>query len=207
MLPGRHWPVTLTAGPVLIRPLRRWDKMAWSQVRGRNRDWLGPWDASSPEPGVSLPSFSHMVSALQQQARTGTALPFAIIYRDERGEENFAGQLTVAPIVWGSARTANAGYWVDRHLAGRNIVPTALALATDHCFGTLGLHRMEINIRPGNKPSLRVVQKLGFRDEGLRERYLHINGAWADHRSFAITADEVPGGLVARLREGGFLAS
>jgi ribosomal-protein-alanine N-acetyltransferase len=57
---------------------------------------------------------------------------------------------------------------------------------------------MEINIRPENGPSLRVVEKLGFRDEGLRPRYLHINGDWADHRSFALTAEEVPGGLLNR---------
>jgi [ribosomal protein S5]-alanine N-acetyltransferase len=63
---------------------------------------------------------------------------------------------------------------------------------------------MEINIRPENAASLRVVEKLGFRDEGLRPRYLHINGAWADHRSFALTTEEVPEGLLTRwLRDGG----
>ena len=71
-------------------------------------------------------------------------------------------------------------------------------MATDYCFGTLGLHRMEIIIRPENTASLRVVDKLGFRDEGYRPRFLHINGEWADHRSFALTSEEVPGGLLAR---------
>jgi ribosomal-protein-alanine N-acetyltransferase len=73
-----------------------------------------------------------------------------------------------------------------------------VALVTDHCFRNLGLHRMEINIRPENGPSLRVVEKLGFRAEGYRPRYLHINGAWADHRSFALTSEEVPEGLLNR---------
>ena len=94
--------------------------------------------------------------------------------------------------------TATLGYWVDQDRAGRGIVPTAVALATDHCFKTLGLHRMEINIRPENAASLRVVEKLGFRDEGLRPRFLHINGEWADHRSFALTSEEVPEGILAR---------
>ena len=95
------------------------------------------------------------------------------------------------------------GYWVDQARAGRGIAPTAVAMATDHCFEALGLHRMEINIRPDNGPSLRVVEKLGFRDEGRRERFLHINGEWADHRSFALTSEEVPGGLLAAwLRRG-----
>jgi ribosomal-protein-alanine N-acetyltransferase len=79
-------------------------------------------------------------------------------------------------------------------------MPTAVALAVDHCFLVLRLHRVEVNIRPENTASLRVVEKLGFRDEGLRRRYLHIDGAWRDHRSFALTAEEVPGGLLSRWR-------
>jgi ribosomal-protein-alanine N-acetyltransferase len=132
------------------------------------------------------------------QAAQGTALPFLITawtpgFRDPV----IVGQLTVSSIVWGSAMMATLGYWVDEARAGQGIAPTAVAMATDHCFRTLGLHRMEINIRPENKPSLRVVEKLGFRDEGYRPRFLHINGEWADHRSFALTAEEVPEGLLS----------
>ena len=80
--------------------------------------------------------------------------------------------------------------------------PTAVALATDHCFRTLGLHRMEICIRPENVKSLRVVEKLGFRYEGLRRRYIHINGDWRDHYAFALVAEEVPNGVLRRWRDG-----
>ncbi|MCL2464192.1 MAG: GNAT family N-acetyltransferase, partial [Micrococcales bacterium] len=68
------------------------------------------------------------------------------------------------------------------------------------CFFTLGLHRIEVNIRPENAASLRVAAKLALRDEGVRERYLHIAGQWADHRTFAVTAEEVPDGLLGRWR-------
>ena len=74
-----------------------------------------------------------------------------------------------------------------------------MALAADHCWFALGLHRIEIAIRPENTASLRVVDKLGFRFEGERPRYLHIDGDWRDHRVFALNAEEVPGGLMARL--------
>ena len=94
----------------------------------------------------------------------------------------------------------SAGYWVARDVAGRGVIPTALALAVDHCFFTVGLHRIEVNIRPENTASLRVVQKLGFRQEGVRERFLHIDGDWRDHLSFALTVDEVPDGLLRRWR-------
>jgi ribosomal-protein-alanine N-acetyltransferase len=63
----------------------------------------------------------------------------------------------------------------------------------------LGLHRVEVNIRPENSASLRVVEKLGFREEGLRRHYLHIDGAWHDHRSFAMTTEDLgPSSLVER---------
>ena len=78
------------------------------------------------------------------------------------------------------------------------LIRDSVALVTDHCFTTVGLHRVEVNIRPENAASLRVVEKLGFRPEGLRERYLHINGAWRDHLTFALTAGEVPEGVLAR---------
>jgi ribosomal-protein-alanine N-acetyltransferase len=76
-------------------------------------------------------------------------------------------------------------------------------MGIDHCFRSLGLHRVEINIRPENRPSRRVVEKLGFRYEGLRERYLHINGQWCDHLSFAVTAEEVPDGVLYRYLNAG----
>ena len=90
------------------------------------------------------------------------------------------------------------GYWVDRREAGRGLTPTAVAMVTDWAFRGLGLHRVEVNIRPENEASLRVVQKLGLREEGLRRAYLHVDGAWRDHRSFAVTAEEVPDGLLTR---------
>jgi ribosomal-protein-alanine N-acetyltransferase len=136
-----------------------------------------------------------MVRRFALQARAGEALPWAVTY-----DGRLAGQLTISGITWGSARGGSAGYWVDQDVAGRGVIPTALALAVDHCFFTVGLHRIEVNIRPENHASLRVVEKLGFRQEGLRERFLHIDGDWRDHLSFALTAEDVPGGLLQRWR-------
>ena len=102
-------------------------------------------------------------------------------------------------ITFGSLSSATIGYWVSQAHAGRGITPTAVALATDYCFSTLRLHRMEICIRPENAPSLRVVEKLGFRYEGLRRRFIHINGDWRDHDMFVLTSEEVVGRVVDRL--------
>jgi len=194
-----HWPVTLESGDLVLRPIRYRDRKEWTDVRSRNSEWLARWEASNPVPGGGLPDYRHMVRSLKAQAAQATALPFLITERTPGFREPvIVGQLTVSSIVWGSAMMATLGYWVDKDRAGRGIAPTAVALVTDYCFQTLGLHRMEINIRPENGPSLRVVEKLGFRDEGYRPRYLHINGEWADHRTFALTSEEVPEGLLAR---------
>lgn len=194
---GSIWPVTLECGDIVLRPIRYRDRKEWMAVRSRNSEWLAPWEASNPAPGGALPDYRQMVRSLNAQAAQGTALPFVIAERrPDRRDPAIAGQLTVSSIVWGSAMMATLGYWVDKSCAGRGIAPTAVAMATDYCFGSLGLHRMEINIRPENGPSLRVVEKLGFRDEGYRPRFLHINGEWADHRTFALTSEEVPDGLL-----------
>ncbi|HWS56966.1 MAG TPA: GNAT family protein [Actinotalea sp.] len=193
---ARGWPVVLREGDVVLRPLRRRDAQAWRAARVRNAAWLERWEATAPEPVLGPPpTFGAFVRTLAAQGRAGTALPFAIVYRGE-----LVGQLTVSTIVHGSAGSASIGYWVSEHVAGRGIAPTAVALAVDHCFGPVGLHRVEIAIRPENAPSLRVVAKLGLREEGLRERYLHIQGAWRDHRTFAVTTEEVPDGLLSRWR-------
>jgi ribosomal-protein-alanine N-acetyltransferase len=189
------WPVTLQAPPVGLRPLRYRDARVWHEVRARNADWLRPWDATPPDPRLSPVSFRTMVRRLAAQARLGESLPWLLTV-----DGRLAGQVNVSGIVRGSAQMAHIGYWIAQEHAGRGHMPTAVALAVDYCFGEMGLHRVEINIRPENAASLRVVQKLGLRSEGLRERYLHIDGDWRDHLSFAVTADEVPEGLLTRLR-------
>lgn len=194
-----RWPVTVAWGDLRLRPLGRGDRRDWDVVRSRNREWLDPWEATNPLPGGRAPTFAQFVRTLDQQARQATALPFVVTERVP-GTSTFGliGQLTVSGISWGSFLSATLGYWVDREQAGRGVAPMAVAMATDYCFQGLGLHRMEINIRPENTKSLRVVEKLGFRDEGLRKDFLHIDGRWTDHRSFALTAPEVPEGLVRR---------
>ncbi len=179
-----------------LRPIRLRDRADWRSVRSRNSAWLRPWDATSPggladEP----PSFGQMVRTLTAEARAGRVMPFVAAY-----EGKLVGQVTVGGITWGSLRSAHIGYWIDREMAGRGVIPTGVALATDHLFA-IGLHRVEINIRPENAASLRVVEKLGFRPEGMRPRYLHIDGAWRDHLCFALTGEEVPEGMLNRWRK------
>ena len=108
--------------------------------------------------------------------------------------------VTVFNIVWGPLRSAEVRYWIDERLAGRGIMPTALAMAVDHCFLGMRLHRLEACIQPRNTASRRAVEKLGFRDEGTRVGQVYVDGAWRDHICYAITEDDVPDGALSRWR-------
>jgi len=199
----RGWPATLSEpelleAPVILRPVRVSDARIWREIRVRNASWLRPWEPSNPETPLhrsSIGPYVAMVRTMRREARQGQALPWVVTYGGQ-----FAGQLTVGSIIWGSARSGQIGYWIDESFAGRGITPTALAMAVDHCFHVVGLHRLEASIRPENAASRRVVEKLGFREEGVRVRQLHINGAWRDHICYAITAEEFPTGMLPRWR-------
>ncbi|MDQ1530492.1 MAG: [ribosomal protein S5]-alanine N-acetyltransferase [Microbacteriaceae bacterium] len=187
---------TLATGGVAIRPIRLRDARAVERELVEGRSWMREWEATSPRGTVGFDTRGS-IRALQQNARNGQGLPFAI-----EVDGQLAGQLNVTSIAYGSLSSATIGYWIAERFAGRGATPTAVALATDHCFQALGLHRMEICIRPENAKSLRVVEKLGFRYEGLRRRYIHINGDWRDHFCFALVTEEVPEGVLRRWREG-----
>ncbi len=187
---------TLRDGAVTLRPIRLRDARVLERELAANRGWLRQWEATNPNGPVSFDTRAS-IRALLVNARGGAGLPFAI---EVDGE--FAGQLNVSSIVYGSLSSAAIGYWVAERHAGRNVTPTAVALATDHVFFALGLHRMEICIRPENAPSLRVTEKLGFRYEGLRRRFIHINGDWRDHFCFALTVEELPQGVLRRWKDG-----
>ena len=187
---------TLSEGKTTIRPIRLRDARALERELAENRGWLRKWEATNPHGPLSF-DVRASIRGLQQNARAGHGLPFVIEYDGE-----LAGQLNVSSIAYGSLSSATIGYWVSERFAGKGATPTAVALATDHCFFGVGLHRMEICIRPENEPSLRVVEKLGFRYEGLRRRYIHINGDWRDHFCFGLTVDELPQGVLRRWLDG-----
>ena len=189
--------LTLTDGDLTLRPLSVADAAGWTEVRRRSAGWLQPWDATNPPDSGDEPmSFRAMVRHYRAESRSGRSLALAVLINGE-----FAGQVTLGGIAWGSLRSGYIGYWIDQARAGQGYIPRAVALVTDYAFTRLGLHRVEINIRPENSASIRVVEKLGFRYEGLRERYLHIDGDWRDHYSFALCAGDVPEGLLARLQK------
>jgi ribosomal-protein-alanine N-acetyltransferase len=105
--------------------------------------------------------------------------------------------------VRGAFESAYLGYYAFAPHAGRGYITEALALALDRAFGELGLHRVEVNVQPGNRRSLALVERLGFAREGYSKRYVRVAGRWRDHVRFAMLREDWPARrrrLIAALR-------
>lgn len=190
-------PPPLSAGRVELRVIRTRDAEPLRVLLAENRGWLQRWEATHPAGRGVTPGTVSMrptVRLLRRQLRVGSGLPFVVLL-----DGDVVGQLSVSEISGGALQSAQLGYWVSEHVAGQGVTPTAVALAIDYLFGELGLHRVEICIRPENTASLRVVEKLGLRYEGRRASYIHIDGAWRDHECYVVTREEAPGGMLSRL--------
>ncbi len=178
-------PPEIVTDEFTLRTLGRHEEFAWRQLRQANHKWLEPWEATAPPGRAETPvTYRSLIRRERSQWREESAYPFVIVSGGE-----LVGRVSVAGIRWGAERGASIGYWISHTHAGRGIMPRAVALATEFCFQR-GLHRVEIAVRPENLASLRVVDKLGFREEGMRPSYLHIDRAWRDHRVFALTQEE-----------------
>ena len=182
----------LTDGDINLRVVRMRDWKLIEKIQLTYRDWFRQWEATNPTGPLNL-DFRSSIRGLLRQLADESALPLVIEYRGE-----VVGQLNLSNILHGSVSTAYIGYWISPEYAGKGITPIAVALATDYAFNIIGLHRIEIDIRPENKASIQVVRKLGFRYEGTKLAFIHINNAWRDHHVFALTFEEVPGGLLKR---------
>ncbi|MBS6102463.1 MAG: GNAT family N-acetyltransferase [Actinomyces sp.] len=178
----------LTIRPVLGQAHREVERVRWS-----DRDWLEPWEATLA-PGVDerLPSLAQYQHKTDAEVEAGITLPMMI-----EADGRVIGVVTAANTVRGALYSTTVGYWIVSEYAGRGIASLAVAAFIDLLILKLGIHRVEINIRPENEPSLGIARKLGLTHEGYRPRYMAIAGQWADHLAFSIDRESLPnGGLV-----------
>jgi len=181
--------VPLVGRRISLRPLGIEDYAQWREVRTINEQWLTRWEPQripgQPDVVKSRQAFSSRCAARQRERQLGTGYGFGIFVG-----EQLVGEMNVSSIQRGPFQNAYVGYWIDQRQAGQQYTPEALVVAMKFAFDELRLHRLQIAIIPRNKPSRRVVEKLGIRLEGLAERYLEINGVWEDHMRYAITAED-----------------
>lgn len=186
---------------VSLRPLQLQDGREWRRTRVLDQQWLQPVEPtirSTWEAAHTKNAWVGQWTMLKEMASDGTVVP-TVIEVDGR----FAGQLTLGGIQRGTVDECWVGYWVHSPYQGRGIATAACALGTDHAFNRVGLHRVTATYLPDNPASGRVLEIVGFREEGFMRGNIHINGRWRDHYFVAMTEDDYPTSAVDRLRRSG----
>jgi ribosomal-protein-alanine N-acetyltransferase len=191
----------LAVGAVGLRPPGRRDARAWVEVRLRAQDSFEPWEVLTPQARTvgwgqrQTPGAWH---ALRRQVRGGQGWAAVITV-----EGAFAGLVEVSNLVRGASDRGELGYWIDPRLHGQGVGTAAVAMACEHAFAELALHRLEAYVQPSNVASRRLLSSSGFRLEGLARGALWAGGpvgGWADHEVHALLAGDLAGGPVAAWR-------
>lgn len=190
-----RWPLGIRdATPVLengrlrLRAPKRRDYPAWLQLRRESRDHLKPYEPRWTESDMQRSAFEQRVRRGAEEAAAGTDFMF-FAFLVEEGRERLVGGLTLSNIRRRAAQHATLGYWMGQRYSGQGLMTAAVALTLPFAFETLGLHRIHAAFLPENAASRRVLAKNGFVEEGFAERYLQIDGAWADHVLCGLTRE------------------
>ena len=119
-----NWPILLKEGEITLQPLRLRDRRAWLDLRNRNREWLKPWEATSPliEEQKTLPTYVEMVNFHKREGKAGRSYSFAIWFHNQ-----LIGQITLGGVSYGAYRGAHIGYWIDKDMRIRGLRPEPCA--------------------------------------------------------------------------------
>ena len=151
----------------------------------RNRGFLEPFEPLRPAADFTLPGVKAMIARRAEEKAAGTTYEFAI-----KVSGAIVGGLTLSQVFRKAFQSCYLGYWVAEEHNGRGYGTAAVRAAVDYAFGGLGLHRVQANVMTKNPRSARVLEKAGFRREGLALHYLQIAGRWEDHYLYAITQED-----------------
>lgn len=166
---------------VLRMPEHR-DFRAWAALREASRAFLEPWEPTWSPDHLTRSNFTGRVNWAQRVAAQGTGLPLFLI---RRADERLMGAITLDHIRRGPAQSGTLGYWIGQEFARQGYMREAILAVCHYAFADLDLSRIEAACLPENAPSRGVLEKCGFRHEGLAQSYLQINGQWRTHALFA----------------------
>jgi ribosomal-protein-alanine N-acetyltransferase len=172
---------------VYIRGMELSDAEAMLELRLRNREFMAPYEPVREEAFYTLEAQEKMLRQALAEQEMGLTYPMGIFLRET---DELIGRVNLSCVVRGAWQNANIGYYVDQTRNGRGYCTEAVRLALRFAFKEAALHRVQAAIMPWNERSIRVVEKVGMRKEGLALRYLKINGKWEDHVIYAITREE-----------------
>jgi [ribosomal protein S5]-alanine N-acetyltransferase len=184
-------------GTMLIRPPQLIDFQQWLSVRSGSRPFLQPWEPTWPSDDLTSAAFSRRILRYSREIDRDESYPFFIF----RASDNaLLGGLNFTNIRRGAASMAALGYWMGKAHAGQGHLTAALNLMVPTVFTSLKIRRIEAACLPDNKASLRVLEKVGFVQEGYARDYLAIDGVWRDHLLFAKIREDFSGGSGINLR-------
>ncbi|MDP4089905.1 MAG: GNAT family N-acetyltransferase [Bacillota bacterium] len=155
----------------------------------RNRDFLQEWEPVRSSDFYTLEYHARQLEKDSDGIENGTLLRFWIFKKDDKGK--VIGTVAFNNIVRGAFQSCHLGYKLDKDEINKGLMAEALKKGIEIAFEEYKLHRIEANIRPKNKASLRVVEKLGFYNEGLAYKYLKINGNWEDHIHMVLLNEKI----------------
>jgi ribosomal-protein-alanine N-acetyltransferase len=180
----------LVTDRLILRPPRTTDVPELRRALRANAEHLRPWSVANA-PGEDPTSLAWVSRAVIRQRREWKrGMSFVLLLTRREDEDRIVGRIALGGVLRGAFQNAYLGYWIDGELQGRGLMTEAVRAATGFAFGAAGLHRVQAAVMPRNAASLRVLEKVGYRREGLAARYLCIAGAWEDHVIFAMTTEE-----------------
>ncbi len=181
---------TQLMGPqVILRVGDPTDWRNWRTMRDMSRSFLTPWEPSWPQNGLSYGFFCGMLRRHWREWRQGKGYTFLIfLHGDGNGCGNLIGGISLTDVQRGIAQKGTLGYWIGQPYAGQGLMTEAASLLCDFALETLRLHRLEAGCLPKNEASKKLLQRLGFEQEGFAKAYLQINGKWEDHLLWGRTA-------------------
>jgi [ribosomal protein S5]-alanine N-acetyltransferase len=161
-----------------LRPPQHADYGAWAGLREASRSFLTPWEPSWAHDHLSRKNFTNRVYWAGRAVAQGSALPLFLIRRDDQA---LLGALTLDNIRRGPAQAGTTGYWIGAPYARHGYMREALEAVVHFAFTTLDLSRLEAGCLPENAASRGVLERVGYKYEGVAQSYLQINGRWRNH--------------------------
>ena len=171
----------LTARLSLRLPEHR-DFREWAKLRHESKAFLSPWEPIWAPDHLSRASFTNRVYWSQRAVKNGNAVPLFVFHK-EAGQ--LVGAITLDNIRRGPSQMGTIGYWVGQQYARQGFMSEAIIAMVAHAFGALDLSRVESACLPDNLASRGVLEKAGFKYEGVAQSYIQINGRWRNHVLYA----------------------
>lgn len=167
---------------IYLRAAQMTDFPQWMALRERSRAFLVPWEPTWPEDDLTRSSFRRRLKRYSEDMRSDLAYPFLMFRQSDNA---LLGGLTLTNIRRGVAQSASLGYWVGAPFAQQGYMTRGVSALLPFSFEGLRLHRVEAACIPTNQPSIRLLERSGFKREGYAREYLCINGLWQDHLLYA----------------------